>query len=61
MTGRRMGDDIVQEYLADHGKRVQWMFTDITPASFHWINRESADDGGNWNIRGEFFLRRRED
>jgi len=61
MTGRRMGDDIVQEYRADDGKRVQWMFTDITPVSFHWINRDSADDGGNWNIRGEFFLKRRED
>jgi hypothetical protein len=58
MTGRKVGDEIIQEYRADDGKRVQWLFTDITPDSFHWINRESADDGGNWNIRGEFFLRR---
>ncbi len=58
MTGRKIGDEIVQEYRADDGKRVQWLFTEITPDSFHWINRESADDGGNWNIRGEFFLRR---
>ena len=61
MTGRKIGDEIVQEYLADDGKQVQWLFTDITPDSFHWINRESADDGGRWNVRGEFFLRRRAD
>jgi hypothetical protein len=59
MTGRKIGDDIVQEYRADDGKRVQWMFTEITPDSFHWINRESAGEGKNWNVRGEFFLRRR--
>jgi len=58
MTGRKVGDEIVQEYRADDGKRVQWKFTDITPDSFHWINRESADDGRTWTIRGEFFLRR---
>ena len=61
MTGRKIGDEIVQEYRADDGKRVQWLFTEITPDSFHWINRESADDGGSWNVRGEFFLRRRID
>ena len=59
MTGRKAGDEIVQEYRAGDGKRVQWLFTEITPDSFHWINRDSADDGGNWNVRGEFFLRRR--
>ena len=61
MTGSKIGDEIVQEYRADDGKRVQWLFTEITPDSFHWINRESADDGGSWNVRGEFFLRRRID
>jgi len=59
MTGRKIGNEIVQEYRADDGKRVQWLFTDITPDSFHWINRDSADDGKNWIIRGEFFLWRR--
>ena len=58
MTGRKVGDEIVQEYRADDGKRVRWLFTGITPDSFHWINRESADGGGSWNVRGEFFLRR---
>ena len=61
MTGRKIGDEIVQEYRTEDGKRVQWLFTEITADSFHWINRESANDGGNWNVRGEFFLRRRAD
>src|SRR4051812_41973955 len=61
MTGRKVGDDIVQEYRTDDGKRVQWMFVDIAKDRFHWVNRESADDGRNWTVRGEFFLRRRPD
>ena len=61
MTGRKVGDEIIQEYSMDDGKRCQWLFTDITPDSFHWINRVSADDGTNWDIRGEFFLKRRAD
>jgi hypothetical protein len=59
MTGRKIGDDIVQEYRAEDGKRVQWLFTEITPGSFHWINRVSEDDGKTWDVRGEFFLKRR--
>lgn len=59
MNGRKVGDEIIQEYRMDDGKRCQWLFTDITPDSFHWINRDTADDGGIWNVRGEFFLRRR--
>lgn len=61
MTGRQVGNEIVQEYRMDDGKRCQWLFTDITADSFHWVNRISADDGKSWEIRGEFFLRRRED
>lgn len=59
MVGRQVGDDIIQEYRADDGKRCQWTFTEITPNSFHWTNRESADEGATWNVRAEFFLRRR--
>jgi hypothetical protein len=59
MTGRKVGNDIVQEYRMEDGKRCQWMFTEITRDSFHWINRESAANGESWNIRSEFFLQRR--
>jgi hypothetical protein len=59
MTGRKIGDEIVQEYGADDGKRVQWLFTEITPVSFHWVNRDSVDECKSWNVRGELLLRRR--
>ena len=58
MTGRKIGDDIVQEYRTEQGARCQWLFTEITADSFHWINRESSDNGATWNVCGEFFLRR---
>jgi len=58
MTGRHVGDDIVQEYRDEDGSLWQWYFTEITSDSFHWIARESTDDGASWQIRNEFFLRR---
>lgn len=59
MTGKKIGDEIVQEYRTEDGERVQWLFTEITPESFHWIARESADEGRTWTVRAEFFLHRR--
>jgi hypothetical protein len=59
MTGRKIGADIVQEYRNEQGARCQWLFTEITVDSFHWIARDSADNGETWNVRAEFFLRRR--
>jgi hypothetical protein len=58
MTGRKIGDNIVQEYRNEQGARCQWLFTEITPVSFHWISRDSGDEGESWAVRGEFFLRR---
>ena len=60
MTGRAVGRDIVQEYRTADGLRVQWMFTEITPDSFHWSAREAQGDSEDWRVRGEFFLQRRE-
>jgi hypothetical protein len=60
MTGRGVGADIVQEYRDERGARIQWMFTEITASSFHWIAREFMDDGASWKATGEFFLRRRD-
>ena len=59
MTGSKVGGDIVQEYRTENGRRCQWMFTEITAESFRWTSRESPDGGETWNVRGEFFLRRR--
>jgi len=49
----------VQEYRNDQSARCQWCFTEITPDSFHWISRDSANEGQDWSLRAEFFLRRR--
>jgi len=59
MTGRQMGDDIVQEYQDAEGACWQWCFTEITTDSFRWLARESLDDGRSWTVRNEFLLRRR--
>ena len=61
MTGKRQGDDIVQEYRDDDGTLWQWRFTEITSDSFRWISRESPDDGASWQLRNEFALTRRAD
>jgi hypothetical protein len=58
MIGRKVGDDIVQEYRNQQGTRCQWLFTEITAQSFHWISRDCADERAGWNVRAEFFLRR---
>lgn len=38
MTGCAVGEDIVQEYHSDSRGRCQWMFTEISRDSFHWIS-----------------------
>jgi hypothetical protein len=58
MTGRAIGKDIVQEYRSAEGHLVQWCFTEIATESFHWIARQSTDQGATWKLTGEFFLRR---
>jgi hypothetical protein len=59
MTGRAVGKDIVQEYREADGRWVQWCFFEIKADSFHWVWRESSDEGAHWTVRGEFYLKRR--
>jgi hypothetical protein len=59
MSGRRVGDDIVQEYREEDGILWEWRFTDIGEDSFRWLARESSDDGASWQLRNEFLMRRR--
>ena len=58
LTGKQVGDDIVNEYKSEEGQINQWMFTEITKDTFHWIGRESNDNKKTWKIRNEFFLKR---
>jgi hypothetical protein len=60
LTGSKVGDDIVQEYRTGEGKLCQWNFTEITANSFHWMWRESTNNGETWKVPAEFFLHRRE-
>jgi len=59
MTGKRVGDEIVQDYRDEDGALWQWRFTEIADDSFHWIAQESEDEGATWTVRNEFFLSRR--
>jgi len=59
MTGQKMGDDIVQEFIAEDGTRIEWRFTEITAKSFHWIRRESKDNGATWDTKIEYFVKRK--
>jgi len=58
MTGRRDGDDILQEYRDEDGSLWQWCFTEIEDDAFRWIARSSEDEGASWQLRNEFSLRR---
>jgi hypothetical protein len=58
MIGRKVGSDIVQELRKGY-HITHWIFTDITKNSFHWMWKESEDNGKTWKVQAEFFLERR--
>lgn len=53
------GNDIVQEFTTRSGKICQWIFADISTAFFHWMWRESTDEGITWDVPAEFFVYRK--
>jgi hypothetical protein len=69
MIGRADGDEIINEGketpelaraygLPENANAiVRWIFTEITPTSFHWLSRRSTD-GQNWQLQREYFGRR---
>jgi hypothetical protein len=69
MTGRLQGNDIVNEgketpelaraygLPGDSKATVRWIFTDITPNTFHWLSQRSTD-GTTWSLQREYFARR---
>lgn len=56
--GRRSGKDIVQLGARSDGTPTRWMFTEITPDSFHWIGEALEPDGKTWKLEGEFRAKR---
>jgi hypothetical protein len=54
---RMDGDRIVQEGMQD-GRRIRWIFQEITARSFYWTGEAQLPDG-SWRLDVEFFGRRR--
>lgn len=59
LTGRRIGDDLVQIGTHANGTPIRWNFTDITRDSFRWTGVALAADGVTWTLEAEFHARRR--
>ena len=52
------GKDIVQIGARPDGTKTRWSFTEITPASFHWIGEAQPPGSNTWKLEGEFRARR---
>ena len=50
---------IVLEGKDTDGSVLRWMFTEITPGSFHWLGYTSPDNGKTWRLEQEMFAKRR--
>lgn len=58
LIGRWSGKDVVQIGISADGTPIRWLFTEITPDSFHWIGESLNPDGRTWKLVGEFRARR---
>ncbi len=64
LTGRRDGDQIVQDVIARNGDAAprrlheRWNFSDISPTGFLWQAATSPDDGRTWHVTHEMTARR---
>lgn len=56
--GRRSGQNIVQLGVRPNGTTTRWMFTEITPSSFHWLGTALDPDGTTWRLEAEFLAKR---
>ncbi|MFL6352200.1 MAG: hypothetical protein ACJ74Z_10170 [Bryobacteraceae bacterium] len=52
--GRWSGQDVVQVGARSNGTPTRWIYTEITPSSFHWTGEALEPDGKNWKLEGEF-------
>jgi len=56
--GRWSGKDIVQIGARSDGTPTRWMYTEITPDSFHWTGEALMPDGKTWKLEAEFLAKR---
>ena len=52
------GDEIFLEARTARGLPQRWIFSAITPSSFHWRNIVSPDDGRSWRLLEDVSARR---
>jgi hypothetical protein len=59
LTGRKIGEDVVQEGERPNSQRIRWVFTHITPNACLWYGEALQADGRTWKREAEFHLRKR--
>ncbi|MCI0685679.1 MAG: hypothetical protein L0Y54_00360 [Sporichthyaceae bacterium] len=59
LVGRRVPDGIYQEGTQTDGCTIKWIFTEITPDSFHWQGYVKDTDESDWRLEQEMHGHRR--
>jgi len=59
LIGRWSGKDVVQVGTHANGTPIRWIFSEITPDSFHWTGESLQPDGKTWKLEGEFRARKK--
>ena len=57
LVAERIGDEIVQTGVDEHGRPLRWIFYDITPTHFLW--RAEYQENGEWILITRFDVTRR--
>lgn len=55
---RADGDEIFLEARTARGDPQRWIFSSVTPTSFHWRNIVTHDDGRSWRLLEEVSARK---
>lgn len=58
LIGRWNDKNVVQVGTHSDGTPIRWIFTEITPESFHWIGEALEPDARTWKLEAEFRARR---
>lgn len=56
---RQVGEEMVLERTDENGEMSRWIFSEITPESFHWRAETSTDQGRSWRLDQVMLARRR--
>ena len=55
LEAKQIDNQIIVENKDASDGLNQWVFSDMTPVSFHWQNRTSYDSGNTWQVNFEVF------